>query len=108
MPGVATADVLHATTIGQNNSSNSEASVADVTITAGGQKISADFLMSRATASCNPDGSATASGSSEIVGRGSVLQPRESIRIPCGAFVDDAHVVPMDLIQEWEILRFDG
>jgi hypothetical protein len=68
VPGVATAEVLHATTIGQNDSSQSEASVASSTVTAGGNTVSADFLMSRATATCNSDGSSTTSGSSEIVG----------------------------------------
>src|SRR5215471_5168744 len=35
-PGLLTADTLHATTIGQGNSSQSEASVASLTLTAGG------------------------------------------------------------------------
>src|ERR1700757_3287102 len=36
VPGVATAEVLHATTIGQNESSQSEASLASLTVTAAG------------------------------------------------------------------------
>jgi len=67
VPGVATAEVLHATTIGQNESSQSEASLASLTVTAGSNTVAADFLMSRTTATCSSNG-ATTSGNSEIVG----------------------------------------
>ena len=59
------ADVAHATTVGQGNASRSEASVADLSLTAAGNTISADFLMSEATARCN-GGSASVSGNSEL------------------------------------------
>src|SRR5438270_2269864 len=59
------ADVAHASTIGQGNASRSEASVADLSLTLAGNTISADFLMSEATARCN-GGSASVSGSSEL------------------------------------------
>jgi hypothetical protein len=62
-----TAEVLHATTIGMGNNSQSEASVANVSLTAAGHTITADLLMSRAAAVCN-SGNASASGSSEILG----------------------------------------
>ena len=65
VPGLLTAEVLDAETVGQGNASRSEASVAEVALTVGGNNISADFLESRATAMCT-DGGATASGSSDI------------------------------------------
>src|SRR2546422_1419269 len=66
-PGLATVEVLHATTVGQDNSSRSEASVANVNLTMLGNNISADFMMARANANCG-SGGATVSGSSEIAG----------------------------------------
>src|SRR5713226_1802469 len=51
-PGVLTADVAHATTIGQADRARSEASVADVSLTASGNTITADFLRSSAMADC--------------------------------------------------------
>jgi hypothetical protein len=59
------ADVAHATTVGQGNASRSEASVADLSLTAAGNTISADFLMSGATAQCNA-GRPSVSGRSEL------------------------------------------
>jgi hypothetical protein len=64
-PGLLTAEVLDAETVGQGNASRSEASVAELTLTVGGNTISADFLQARATAMCTDNG-ATASGSSDI------------------------------------------
>ncbi len=55
-PGVLTADVAHATTIGQADRARSEASVADVSLTAGGNTITADFLRSSAMAVCTTGG----------------------------------------------------
>jgi hypothetical protein len=65
VPGLLTAEVLHATTVGQGNASRSEASVAELALTVGGNSISARFLQARATAMCT-DAGATASGSSDI------------------------------------------
>jgi hypothetical protein len=59
------ADVAHATAVGLGNASRSEASVADLSLTAAGNTIRADFLMSEATAQCN-GGSASVSGRSEL------------------------------------------
>jgi hypothetical protein len=67
VPGVLTAEVLHASTVGQGNRSAAEASVADVTLTVAGNTIGAELLMARAQASCGPGG-ASVSGSSEIIG----------------------------------------
>jgi hypothetical protein len=63
--GLNGADVAHATAVGMGNTSRSEASVADLSLTAAGNTISADFLMSEATAQCN-GGSASVSGRSEL------------------------------------------
>src|SRR5256712_11202977 len=61
VPGLLTAEVLHATSVGQGNASRSEASVAELALTVGPNSISAGFLDARATAMCT-DGCATASG----------------------------------------------
>src|SRR5258708_31474500 len=65
IPGLLSAEVGHASTIGQGDRSRSEASVANVAITAGGNTIAADFLMAGAMATCGPGG-ASIRGSSEI------------------------------------------
>jgi hypothetical protein len=65
VPGLLTAEVLHAATSGRGSRSSSEASVAELSVTAGGNSVSAGFLMARAEAKCT-DGTASASGSSEI------------------------------------------
>jgi len=65
VPGLLTAEVLHASTVGQGDHSRSEASVARVALTVGGNDISAGFLMARAEARC-VNGAPTTSGGSEI------------------------------------------
>ncbi len=65
VPGVLSAEVLHAATSGQGSRSSSEASVAELSVTAGGNTVSAGFLMARAEAKCT-GGNASVSGSSEI------------------------------------------
>src|SRR5713226_5135696 len=65
VPQLLSAEVLHASTVGQGDRSRSEASVADLNLTVGGNNITADFLMARAAAVCGPGG-ATTSGSSDI------------------------------------------
>lgn len=64
-PGLFSADVVHASTIGAGNASRSEAAVASVSLTVANNSISADFLEARATATCTGSG-ASASGSSDI------------------------------------------
>ncbi len=90
VPGLLTAQVLHATTIGQGDRSRSEASLANLSLTAGGHTVTAEFLMSRATAVCS-GGGASASGSSEIaaltVDNQSVAvsgQPNQTVTLPDG------------------------
>ena len=65
VPGLLTAEVLHASTVGQGNASRSEASVAELSLTVAGNTISAGLLQARAAAVCG-DGGATATGSSNI------------------------------------------
>jgi hypothetical protein len=67
VPGVLTAQVLHAATIGQGNRAFSESSVANLRVTVAGNTITASFLRSQAEALCNDDGTATVRGNSEIV-----------------------------------------
>ncbi len=88
-----TAEVLHASTVGQGQRSRSEASVANVTLTLGGNVISAGFLQARATAECQ-NGTASVSGSSEIVdlvinGQSIVVsgQPNQTIPLPSGRVI---------------------
>jgi hypothetical protein len=90
VPGLLDAEVLHASTVGQGNASRAEASAAQLSLTVGGQSISADFLMSRAEARCT-SGSASTSGSSELVGlvvNGETIsvtgEPNQTIPLPLG------------------------
>src|SRR6266851_2843867 len=92
-PGLLTADVAHASTIGQADRARSEASVADVSLTAGGNTIAASFLRSSAMAVCTTGGPAV-SGSSEIadlVINGQTIavsgQPNQTITLPVGEVI---------------------
>jgi len=93
VPGLATAEVMHATAVGQDNYSRSEASVASLNLTMLGNTISADFLMARANANCGTGG-ATVGGSSEIAGLvvngQSVVvtgSPNQTISLPGGVMI---------------------
>src|SRR2546426_3216572 len=93
VPGLLTAEVLHASTVGQGQRSSSEASVANVTLTVGGNAITAGLLQARATAECH-NGVASVSGSSDIVGlmiNGQSIvvswQPNQTISLPLGGRV---------------------
>ncbi len=88
-----TAEVLHAATIGQGDRSRSEASLATLSLTVGGNSIGADFLMARAMAVCAPGGPSV-SGSSEIVdlvinGQSITVsgQPNQTVALPNGQVV---------------------
>jgi hypothetical protein len=90
VPQLISAEVLHATTVGQGDRSRSEASIASVNLTVGGNTISADLLMARALAVC-ASGGPSASGSSEIVGlvvNGQTIavsgQPNQTVMLPGG------------------------
>src|SRR2546426_1210027 len=91
--GLLTAEVLHASTVGQGQRSSSEASVANVTLTVGGNTITAGLLRASATAECH-NGTASVSGSSEIVdlvvnGQAVVVsgQPNQTISLPVGRVI---------------------
>ena len=91
--GLLTAEVLHASTVGQGKESNSEASVANVSLTVGGNAIAADFLAARARAACGGSGPVT-SGSSEIAvltvnGQTVAVTgaPNQRVDLPLGGYV---------------------
>jgi hypothetical protein len=65
--GLASAEVVHAATVGQGKSSSAEAFVANPSLTVAGNAIEADVLRSQAEASC-AGGQASASGSAEVAG----------------------------------------
>ena len=90
VPGLLTAEVVHATTVGQGNASRSEASVAELALTVGGNTITAGLLQARATARCT-DGGATSEGSSDIAVltlNGQVIEvsgmPNQTVALPNG------------------------
>ncbi len=93
VPNLLSVNVLHATTVGQGDRSRSEASVADLSLTLGGNSISADFVMSSAMAVCTSNGPAT-SGSSELANlviNGQTITvsgaPNQTISLPAGGQV---------------------
>src|SRR6266702_6867804 len=90
VPGLLSAEVAHASTIGQGDRSRSEASLANLNLAVGGNTITADFLMSRALAVCG----AAPTGSSEIanlVVNGQPItvgtQPNQTVTLPHGTIV---------------------
>ncbi|HXL33519.1 MAG TPA: choice-of-anchor P family protein [Gemmatimonadales bacterium] len=93
VPGVLTAEVLHASTVGQGNASRSEASVAELSLTVGGNTVSAGLLEARAAAVCS-DGGATASGNSDITAlsvNGQTITisgaPNQRVSLPVGEVI---------------------
>ena len=97
--GMLSVAVCHAATIGQADVSYSEASVGKLgfttcnTVIVGGNTISADFVMSRAFASCCSNG-ASLGGHSEITGlviNGESIavsgQPNQTVILPSGKIV---------------------
>src|SRR6266566_4582608 len=93
VPGLLTAEVLHASTVGQGNASRSEASVAELSLTVAGNTISAGLLQARAAAVCR-DGGPTASGSSDIAAlsvNGQTVtisgEPNQKVQLPIGEVI---------------------
>ncbi len=93
VPNLLTAEVAHASTVGQGDRSRSEASAAALALTVDGNTIGADFLMASATAVCGPGG-ASASGNSELArlvinGQQVVVSgaPNQTIMLPGGGQV---------------------
>jgi hypothetical protein len=92
-PDLITARVAHASTVGQADISRSEASVADIVVTAGGHTIAAGFLMSRAEANCGSS-RAAAFGGSEVVnltidGQTIIVSgaPNQTVHLPLGGSI---------------------
>ena len=93
VPGLLTAEVLHASTVGKGNASRSEASVAELSLTVAGNTISAGLLQARAAAVCR-DGGPTASGSSDIAAlsvNGQTVtisgEPNQKMQLPIGEVI---------------------
>ena len=93
VPGLLTAEVLHASTVGKGNASRSEASVAELSLTVAGNTISAGLLQARAAAVCR-DGGPTASGSSDIAAlslNGQTVtisgEPNQKVQLPIGEVI---------------------
>jgi hypothetical protein len=91
VPGLLSAEVLHASTVAQGNRSQAEASVANLDLTVGGHAVSAGFLMSRAQANCSA-GKSSVSGSSDIAvlvidGQRIAVtgEPNQTVTLPNGA-----------------------
>ena len=93
VPNLLTAEVAHASTVGQGDRSRSEASVANLTLMVNGNTIGAAFLKSNAMAVCGAGGPST-SGSSEIAelainGQQVVVaaEPNQTVTLPGGGQV---------------------
>lgn len=91
VPGLITADVLHATAVGQGDNSRAEASVADVNLTVGGNTITASLLMARARASCPGPTVSGGSHIAELVINGQPItvtgQPNQTVPLIVGEAV---------------------
>ncbi len=91
LPGVLTAGIAHATSVGQNNYSRSDAGVADVALTVGGLNIGADLLMASAEALCATAVRGSVTGSSVVLNLtldGEPIavtgQPNQVVSLPLG------------------------
>lgn len=91
LPGVLSAGIAHATSVGQTNYSRSDAGVADVALTVGGVTVGADLLMSAAEALCAKPTQGSVSGSSVVLNlmlNGQPVavtgQPNQVVSLPLG------------------------
>lgn len=91
LPGVLSAGIAHATSVGQNNYSRSDAGVADVSLTVGGVSIGADLLMASAEAVCATASRGSVTGNSVVVnltlgGQPIAVtgQPNQVVNLPLG------------------------
>jgi hypothetical protein len=98
-PGLLSARVLHASTVGNGNRSRSEASVVDLDLAVGGNTISADFLAARAEAVCSAGESAA--GGSEIANlviNGQPVtvtgEPNQTLDLPVGKVIINEQTKP--------------
>jgi len=102
VPGLLSAEVLHAAAVAGGNQSNAEASVASLDLTVVGNAISADFLMAQAQAQCR-DGRASVSGSSQIAVlniNGQTIavtgEANQTVALPVGYVVINEQIVSAD------------
>lgn len=91
LPGVVSAGIAHASTVGQNKYVYSEAGVVDASITVAGLSITADILMAQAEALCPKPNQGNVKGSSIIAGlmlNGQPInvtgKPNQTISLPLG------------------------
>ena len=91
---VLSGQTLHATTIGWSDQVSSEASIAQLAMTIGGNTISADFVQARAISAGRY--SSTRSNVNGLVVNGTVIDvsgsPNQTITIPGGTIVIDQRV----------------
>jgi hypothetical protein len=89
VPGLLSGGVLHATTIGYSDEVDSEASLANLAVTVGGNTIAADFVMARATASRGVAGSGVSISGLSINGLAITVTglPNQTVGIPGGQIV---------------------
>jgi len=76
--GALTAEILHATVVAEGNRSRAEAVVADFALSAAGQKISAELLAARASATCNSGAATITESMPGSVWRPWNMEPRRS------------------------------
>jgi hypothetical protein len=102
VPGLLSAEVLHAAAVAGGSQSNAEASVANLDLTVVGNHISAGFLMARAQAQCR-DGRASVSGSSQIFvlnvnGQEIAVtgEANQTIALPVGRLIINEQIVSAD------------
>ena len=109
VPGLLSGGVLHATTIGYPDEVHSEASLANLALTVGGNTIGADFVMARAMAIQGVGGSGVVSISGlslnglpiDVTGLpnqtigipGGQIVINEQLRSPGGTVVNALHIV---------------
>ncbi len=90
VPGLASAEVLHATTIGQGDRTRSEASLANLNLTVGGNTVSADLLAARAMAVCG-SGPSGSSQLANLVINGKPIsvsgEPNQTLALPNGQVI---------------------
>ena len=90
VPGLLTADVAHATTVGQADRARSDASVADLSQTAGCHSIAADALRSTAIAVCTSRACSPVNASSTPLRAGLHVSRAMRVATPgcCDFFID--------------------
>lgn len=91
LPGVLTAGIAQATSVGQNNYTRTDSGVADVDLTVAGLNIGADLLLGQAEATCPKANKASLKGSSVIInltldGQPITVtgKPNQTIQLPLG------------------------